>query len=58
MLRTAFFIMAFILFGFLSYGGWLLSKKINYTFSYQSQVIKEICANINPEALRNPDVCK
>jgi hypothetical protein len=49
-------ITALILVVALAYGGWTVTKWINYSFAYKSNVIATVCEIVKPESLSEP--CK
>jgi hypothetical protein len=49
-------ITALILVVALAYGGWIVTKWVNYSFAYKSNVMATICDMVKPESLIEP--CK
>jgi len=47
-------ISAVLLIGLLAYGGWILQKKLSYSFSYENMVKETVCEMIKPEYLKQP----
>lgn len=45
---------AFLIVGAVSYGGWILQKKLSYTFSYEAMVEETVCKMVKPEHLEKP----
>ena len=43
-----------LIIGVVSYGGWILQKKISYTFSYEEMVEETVCKMVKSEYLKKP----
>ena len=44
----------FILIAVVSYGGWVIVKKWNYAWGYESMVKNTVCQMVKPEHLKEP----
>ena len=47
-------ISALLTVGSLSWGGWILQKKLSYSFSYETMVKETVCEMVKPEHLKQP----
>lgn len=48
------YLIALIVIGLFSYGGWILQKKLSYAFSYEAMVEETVCKMVKPEHLKKP----
>lgn len=48
------FISALLLIATLAVCGWILQKKLSYSFSYENMVKETICEMVKPEYLKQP----
>lgn len=55
---VAYYVVAFVFFGALSYFSWYYGRQINYNWSYKDMVTETICETVKPEHLVNPELCK
>lgn len=46
------YVVGIILVAALSFGGWLMSRKVNYHFQYKSMVEQTVREMVKPEALK------
>ena len=52
-MKLSAYIVAIVLFCAFSYGMWVLGKKINYAFSYQSMVESTVCDMVKHEYIKD-----
>lgn len=49
-------VIAFIV--LVSYGGWHLTRWVNWELAYGNDVQTVVCEMVNPEALKDPSMCR